>query len=79
MTQYSLIDIGANLAHDSFDDDREEMMQRAANVGVATIIVTGSSDASNVCAASLAEASNGVLFSTAGVHPHHASDSFACE
>jgi TatD DNase family protein len=74
VTQYSLIDIGANLAHDSFDDDREEMMQRAANVGVATIIVTGSSDASNVCAASLAEASNGVLFSTAGVHPHHASD-----
>jgi TatD DNase family protein len=72
--KYSLVDIGANLAHDSFDDDRDAMMQRAADAGVATMIVTGSSDESNVRAAQLAEASGGVLFSTAGVHPHHASD-----
>lgn len=71
---YSLVDIGANLAHNSFDDDRTEVMQRAADAGVATMIVTGSSDDSNIRAAELAEASNGVLFSTAGVHPHHASD-----
>ena len=70
----SLIDIGANLAHDSFDDDREAMMQRATAAGVARMIVTGSSDESNVSAAELAEASDGVLYSTAGVHPHHASD-----
>jgi TatD DNase family protein len=71
---YDLIDIGANLAHDSFDDDRDEMMQRAAAAGVTTMIVTGSSDASNRRAAELTEANPGVLFSTAGVHPHHASD-----
>lgn len=71
---YSLIDIGANLAHDSFDDDRDEILQRAAAAGVSRIIVTGSSDASNVKAAELAESKPGVLFSTAGVHPHHASD-----
>ena len=71
---YELIDIGANLAHDSFDDDREAMMQRAAEAGVTTMIITGSSDASNRRAAELAEASPGVLYSTAGVHPHHASD-----
>jgi TatD DNase family protein len=70
----SLIDIGANLAHDSFDDDRDEMMQRAAKAGVATMIVTGSSDKSNVRAAELADASPGTLYATAGVHPHHASD-----
>ena len=69
-----LIDIGANLAHDSFDDDRDEMMQRAADAGVSRIIVTGSSDDSNVRAAELAAASGGIMFSTAGVHPHHASD-----
>ncbi len=69
-----LIDIGANLAHDSFDDDRDAMMRRAAEAGVATMIVTGSSDASNVRAAELAAASPGVLYATAGVHPHHASD-----
>jgi len=74
VTKYSLVDVGANLAHDSFDDDRDEVMQRAADAGVATMIVTGSSDDSNVRAAQLAEASNGVLFSTAGVHPHHASN-----
>lgn len=71
---YSLIDIGANLAHNSFDDDRDAVMQRAADAGVARMIVTGSSDDSNVQAAAMAEGNTGVLFSTAGVHPHHASD-----
>ena len=71
---YSLIDIGANLAHDSFDDDRDAMMQRAADAGVVAMIVTGSSDDSNVRAAALADAYPGVLYATAGVHPHHAAD-----
>jgi TatD DNase family protein len=70
----SLIDIGANIAHDGFDDDREDMMRRATDAGVDKIIVTGSSDESNVQAANLAEQSPGILYSTAGVHPHHASD-----
>jgi TatD DNase family protein len=38
------------------------------------MIVTGSSDDSNVRAAELASAHSGTLYSTAGVHPHHASD-----
>jgi TatD DNase family protein len=71
---YSLVDIGANLAHDSFDDDRDEVLQRAASVGVSRIVVTGSSDESNRKAARLAQNHPGVLYSTAGVHPHHASD-----
>ena len=71
---HNLIDIGANLTHDGFDEDREAMMQRAANAGVNTMIVTGSSDDSNVTAAKLASESTGTLFSTAGIHPHHASD-----
>jgi len=71
---FSLVDIGANLAHDSFDDDRTETLQRAANAGVATMIVTGSSDDSNLRAAELAEAHPGTLYATAGIHPHHASD-----
>ncbi len=70
----NLIDIGANLAHDSFDDDRDDVMQRAADAGVTRMIVTGSSDDSNRRAAELVDANPGVLFSTAGVHPHHASD-----
>ena len=70
----SLVDIGANLAHDSFDDDSDEVLQRAADAGVSRIVVTGSSDDSNEKAARLAEKHPGLLWSTAGVHPHHASD-----
>jgi TatD DNase family protein len=74
MKKHSLIDIGANLAHDSFDDDRDAVLRRAADAGVSRIVVTGSSDDSNRKAARLATEHPGVLYSTAGVHPHHASD-----
>ena len=70
----SLVDIGANLAHDSFDDDSDEVLRRAAEAGVSRIVVTGRSDESNRKAAQLAQEHPGVLWSTAGVHPHHASD-----
>ena len=69
---HNLIDIGANLAHDSFDEDRDEVLQRAADAGVAKIIITGSSRQSNAAAARLAAADPGRLYATAGVHPHHA-------
>jgi len=71
---HPLIDIGANLTHDSFNDDREDMMQRARDAGVTRMIVTGASDRGNVDAAALAEAHPGFLYATAGVHPHHAKD-----
>ncbi len=71
---HELIDIGANLAHDSFDDDRDDVLQRAAGAGVSTLVITGSSDQSNVAALALANNNPGRLYSTAGVHPHHASD-----
>ena len=71
---HTLIDIGANLSHDSFDEDRDAVLQRAAQAGVTRIIVTGSSEQSNRAALALAEAHPGVLHATAGVHPHHASD-----
>jgi TatD DNase family protein len=69
-----LIDIGANLAHDSFDDDRDSVLERAFAAGVGTIVITGSSDTSNQQAAALAASRPGQLYATAGVHPHHATD-----
>ncbi len=72
--QPSLIDIGANLTHDSFDDDLTKVLDRAATAGVEKMIVTGSSDQGNIDAADLAELRPGRLYSTAGIHPHHASD-----
>ena len=38
-----LIDIGANLTHDSFDHDRGAVLARAREAGVAKMIVTGAS------------------------------------
>jgi TatD DNase family protein len=69
-----LIDIGANLTHDSFDEDRAEMMQRAHDAGVTRMIVTGSSNQGNQDALKLAESEPGRLYATAGVHPHHAAE-----
>ncbi len=68
------IDIGVNLAHDSFDADRDAVMQRAAAVGVRQMIVTGASEDGTRKAIELAQAHPGQLFATAGVHPHHAAD-----
>lgn len=67
-----LIDIGANLGHESFDRDREEVLARAREAGVAQIVVTGASEAESETALAVARTAPGTLFSTAGVHPHHA-------
>ena len=69
-----MIDIGANLAHDSFDHDRDAVLQRARDAGVERIVVTGSGAESSRKALELARAHPGVLYATAGLHPHHASD-----
>lgn len=69
-----LIDIGINLAHDSFDADRERILERARLAGVVQMVVTGSSEDSTRKAIDLARAHPGRLFATSGVHPHHAAD-----
>jgi TatD DNase family protein len=69
---FTLIDIGANLTHDSFDQDRDAVLERAANAGVTRLIVTGTSVTGSVQAAALCATRPGTLFATAGVHPHHA-------
>jgi TatD DNase family protein len=69
----SLIDIGSNLTHQSFAPDRDAVMARALAAGVRRQVVTGADSASSVEAAALAAAHPELLSSTAGVHPHHAS------
>jgi TatD DNase family protein len=69
-----LIDIGANLAHDSFDADRDAVMARASAAGVVQMMITGSSEEATRRAIELSRAHPGVLFATCGVHPHHAMD-----
>jgi len=69
-----LIDIGANLTHDSFDADRQAVLDNAIANNVARMIVTGASVEGSVDALALAQRHPGMLYATAGVHPHHASD-----
>ena len=67
-----LIDIGANLGHESFDPDLAAVLQRARDAGVAQLVVTGASREGSPKALQLAQAHPGLLYATAGVHPHHA-------
>lgn len=67
-----LIDIGVNLTHDSFDHDRDAVVEAARAAGVVGLIVTGTSLAESAAAVALARTRPGLLWCTAGVHPHHA-------
>ena len=67
-----LIDIGANLTHESFAADLDDVMTRAWQAGVRRQIVTGADLPSSRQAATLAAKHPAHLRSTAGVHPHHA-------
>ena len=66
----AVIDIGANLTHASFRDDVAEVVARARQAGVESIVVTGTTVGESRHAAMLAEEHG--LYATAGVHPHHA-------
>ena len=69
-----LLDIGANLSHESFRPDLDAVLQRARAHGVTRMIVTGASSHGSELARILAHRYPDTLFATAGVHPHHAVD-----
>jgi len=70
VSSMQLIDIGANLSHDSFRHDLPQVLERAHSAGVAQMVVTGASESESRAAHDIASAHPGVLFATAGVHPH---------
>jgi TatD DNase family protein len=67
-----LIDIGANLGHESFRADFDAVLDRALDQGIAAIVVTGASAGGSRAARELARTYPRFLHATAGVHPHHA-------
>jgi TatD DNase family protein len=73
-TPPELIDIGANLSHESFTQDLAAVLHDAWTAGVRRMVVTGTSIASSEAALRLHTAHPTRLFATAGVHPHHASE-----
>ncbi|MGB0936919.1 MAG: TatD family hydrolase [Colwellia sp.] len=71
-----MIDIGVNLTNQRFDKDRADVMLRAQQVQVNTILITGtnvdeSKNALSLCHEYEAQFPK-MLYSTAGVHPHDA-------
>ena len=66
----NLVDIGANLSHESFVDDLDEVVSAAQAAGVSHIIVTGTDQNSNEAAMSLSQAQPEIFICTAGFHPH---------
>lgn len=72
-----LADIGVNLGDKRFHPDRNEVLQRAREAGIALQVFTGTSVASSALALELVLELDGQhqdLFCTAGIHPHCASD-----
>ena len=72
-----LIDIGVNLTNPSFDDKHQAVLDRAYAAGVGQLVVTGTSVPGSEQALDLCQRwdpSARRLFSTAGIHPHSASD-----
>ncbi|MGB1271421.1 MAG: TatD family hydrolase [Endozoicomonas sp.] len=69
--QMDLIDIGVNLGNKAFDQDRDEVVKRALDHGVRTLILTGTSVEESHQALALAKKYDS-CFSTVGIHPHDA-------
>lgn len=69
-----LIDIGVNLTAKSFQKDTPQIIERAQLAGVSHIGVTGTNLQHSDAAIELCEQYPNVLFSTAGIHPHHANE-----
>ena len=73
----NLIDIGINLTSERFRDDLNEVLERAFAANVVQMVITGTSEKESSNAAYLCgryDPEGRRLFSTAGVHPHHAKD-----
>lgn len=69
-----LIDIGANLTHESFAEDFEEVVERAVAAGLAHIMLTGTDLETSRAALDLARQRPGLFSSTVGLHPHVAAE-----
>ncbi|HID82544.1 MAG TPA: hydrolase TatD [Chromatiales bacterium] len=70
----TLTDICFNFTHSSFRRDEADVLQRAIDAGVTTLIVTGSSVEESQQGIVLAHKYPDNLYATAGVHPHLAKE-----
>lgn len=69
-----IIDIGINLMHPKYQDDRQAVIDRAVEAGVTKMIITGTTLKNSQTGLNIAKNYHGILYSTAGIHPHNAKD-----
>ena len=68
-----IIDSHAHLEYPQYDEDRDAVLQRARDAGVATILAIGGAAGPDHLASALPFAeSNDWIYATAGIHPHEA-------
>ena len=67
-----IIDIGANLTHESFSNDFAAVTERARQANISHLIITGSDIKDSAKAIALATENTKLFSATAGIHPHHA-------
>jgi len=70
--QHKWIDIGVNLTDGAFSRDLPDVIERAAESGVETLVVTGTSLEESEAAVKLCEQYPDHLVCTVGIHPHDA-------
>jgi TatD DNase family protein len=70
MTNY--IDIGINLTNKQFNNDTDKIIKNAQANGVSQMLLTGTSIRNSENSSKIAQKYPGVLYSTAGIHPHDA-------
>lgn len=71
---FPLIDIGVNFFDPAFDKDLDEVLLRAQLAGVTGMLLTGTDLAISESSLKLAKEHPNLLCSTAGIHPHQASE-----
>ncbi|WP_261844609.1 TatD family hydrolase [Aliamphritea ceti] len=72
--EQTLIDIGVNLSDSSFNKDWQEVAEEAFQAGISPLILTGTNMQENQQCLQMSQQSTVPLFTTAGVHPHSASE-----
>ena len=68
-----LIDIGVNLSDKAFSNDRDNVIERASEAGIKTMILTGTCLKSSEAVFDLSRQYPEFCRCTAGIHPHDAS------
>ena len=66
------IDIGINLTNKQFQNDIDDVVRNALDADVSQMILTGTSVRNSEESARIAKEYPGILYATAGIHPHDA-------